>query len=155
MPSNRTPVLLRLLELRLLTVALLLLIWFLAVSFGREMIRSRSIARDVAALEAEAASLQAKHLEITRLADTFQTEAFIEREGRLKLGLKKPGEEVVVIHEGMPSPRPQEGANDLPASSDPSLSEEPASAAVLSNPEKWWIYFFDRARFDLLSSYDS
>ncbi len=154
MPSNRTPVLLRLLELRLLTVALLLLIGFLAVSFGREMIRSRSIARDVAALEAEAASLQAKHLEITRLADTFQTEAFIEREGRLKLGLKKPGEEVVVIHEGTPSPRPQEGANDLPAS-DPSLSEESGSVTVLSNPEKWWIYFFDRARFDLLSSYDS
>lgn len=154
MPANRTPVLLRLLELRLLSVALLLLLVFLALSFGREMIRSRSIARDVAALEAQAVALEARHLEITRLADTFQTEAFVEREGRLKLGLKKPGEEVVVIQT---EPALRTGATGEAAG--PSLASEASLTTSVaqerSNPSKWWIYFFDHTQFDSLSSYDS
>lgn len=154
MPSHRAPVLLRLLELRLLTVALLLLLGFLAVSFGREMIRSRSIAKDVARLQAQAASLEAKHLEITRLADTFQTEAFVEREGRLKLGLKKSGEEVVVI-QSQSAPMVAEGTSSDPPEGEVAEGGGETASSTISNPEKWWLYFFDRTQFEHLSSYDS
>src|SRR5690606_8282332 len=102
--------------------------------------------------EEEASALESRHLEMTRLATSFQTEAFIEREGRLKLGLKMPGEEVIVITDGQAPPAAAggEAAAGDPASALAASAAE--AAAPPGNPRKWWIYFFDRSRFDSLTS---
>jgi len=100
MPVHKKPFYRRLLEFRLFFVVNAVILVLLALSFGREFLRNMEIQHDIADLKAQATSLEAKSLEIAQLNTAFQTESYIEREARLKLGLKKPGEEVVVVQEG-------------------------------------------------------
>jgi cell division protein FtsB len=150
MPRHHRTWLRRVLEFRFLFVVNMIVLIFLAWSFGREFLRNREIQRDIASLQAEADALQARNLEITRLHSTLQTESSIEREARLKLGLKKPGEQVVVIQPGTQTT--QDGDGD--ASSDPFgiLSGE-AEMRVVANPVKWWYYFFHREAYRELVNY--
>ncbi len=138
------------LEFRFLFIVNFIVLAFLAWSFGREFLRNREIQRDIASLQAEAYALQARNLEITRLHSTLQTESSIEREARLKLGLKKPGEQVVVIQPGTQTTQEADGA----APSDPLgiLSGE-SGVRTVANPVKWWYYFFHREAFRQLISY--
>lgn len=115
----------------------------LVYSFGREYIRNQNIQNDIRVLEEKAASLEARNLEITKLQSTFQSETFIEREARLKLGMKKPGEQVVVVQ------RPWERIAENPVET---MEPERVQADQLANPVKWWYYFFDLNSFKQLRS---
>jgi len=135
----------RLFRFRFLFAINLAVAILLGFSFGREYLRNQGIQNDIRNLEAKAAALEARSLEMTKLQSTFQSEMFIEREARLKLGMKKPGEQAVVVQ----SPGDRTGVFRV---------EEPASgltaADKLANPVKWWYYFFDITRFrQLISSY--
>lgn len=150
MPRKRKIWLRRVLEFRFLFLINFVVLVFLAWSFGREFLRNREIQRDIASLQAEAGALQARNLEITRLHSTLQTESSIEREARLKLGLKKPGEQVVVIRPGSATSEERPGTT----STDPlGLLSDDANAPAVANPVKWWYYFFHRDAFRQLVLY--
>jgi cell division protein FtsB len=48
-------------------------------------------------LEAELASLQQKKSQLEEGLSRFQSEAYLEREAKSRLNLKKPGEQIVII----------------------------------------------------------
>lgn len=153
MPQPQKPFLQRLLELRLLLVVNAVILVLFSLSFGREFIRNFEIQRDIESLQTQADELSATNLQISQLNTAFQTESFIEREARLKLGMKKPGETVVVIQS------PQEGTAQEVVLSDQTdplniLTDEPSTPERVANPNKWWYYFFDKQRFNDYSSYD-
>ena len=75
------------------------LVILVSISLGREFIRTHGIQSQIKSLEIQADTLQTKNLEISKLKTSVQTESFIEREARLKLGLKKLGESVVIVKE--------------------------------------------------------
>ncbi|OGL95707.1 hypothetical protein A2348_03710 [Candidatus Uhrbacteria bacterium RIFOXYB12_FULL_58_10] len=145
MPEQRKPFWRRLVEFRFLFVINAVVLVALGFSFGREWIRNHEIQQEIARLQGEAQALQTRNLQIADLNTAFRTESFIEREARLKLGMKKPGETVVVIKE--------DGATSVTATdAAEGLSSEPADPRVLlvrderdgelANPSKWWHYFF-------------
>lgn len=108
----------------LLIMALVLGILF--VSVGKNYLHSREINREYSLLENEVKRLEGRNKEISSLLEFFKTDAFAEEEARLKLGLGKPGEAMVVIPE-----------------SDKVLQEkEEEKNKESSNPKKWWNYFF-------------
>jgi len=148
MPAQNVPLLKRLLRLRVLLLVNVLVLGFLAVSFGREFVRSMEIERDIRGLQERVASLQAKNLEITELSTAFQTESFIEREARLKLGLKRPGEEVVVVH----APTSDASTPAAAAATPEQIIAEARELEPVANPVKWWYYFFDAPQFQALST---
>ncbi len=103
-------------------------------SFAREAVRTRQIDREIAELKSESERLRAKNFEIASMRSTLGQTEFAEKEARLKLGLRKEGEQVVVIQ---PSPK--------------ATVDESASVAVvddLSNPTKWWLYFMDHKKLE-------
>ncbi|NBS41615.1 septum formation initiator family protein, partial [bacterium] len=104
MPEARKPFWKRILEFRLLFVINAVVLVALALSFGREWMRNREIRDQIAALQSQAQALETRNLEIADLNTAFRTQSFIEREARLKLGLKKPGENVVIIQSGQATP---------------------------------------------------
>ena len=126
---------------RLFLIFNVVLFLFLAFSFGREYVRNRQIQATILQLESQARELEARNVEIARINAELESESFLEREARLRLGLVKPGERVVVV-----SDQPQR---------DVDIGGEEIASVILENlPEttsgRWRAYFFDTATFDRL-----
>lgn len=135
----------RLLSSRTFLLINLFVLGFLVFSFGREFVRDYSIRQEIAGLEAEKARLESENSEMAALMSFLQTETYIEREARVKLGLAKPGEQVVILPEGQ-SGQPAEGEADYAAAAAGDLFS-------IANPRKWWYYFFDINKFDMINLY--
>lgn len=153
MPSPRGTFLGRLIRWRLLLVVNFLVIAFLGVSLSREVVRSRAIGAEIAQLQAQADELAAQNIDLSELRTAMQTESYIEREARLKLGLKKPGEKVVVVQDGQGTDMGEEQTGDASDPLDLVLDDQDPHAAI-ANPTKWWYYFFDKNTFNALSGYE-
>lgn len=103
------------------------------VAITREVINSRGVARQVRRLESEVAIEQRRQEQLQDLIDYLNSPTFREQEARLKLGLKKEGEQVVVV-----PPSNAVATND---GSTPADGDSAASVSV-SHPQAWWRYFF-------------
>ena len=130
----------------------LVLIVVVTVSFTREMIHSRDIATQIQSLQKQSQELQTQHLAINDLKNAVQTESFVESEARLKLGLKKPGESLIIIKNEKDSSLKEESGRSETLSL---LEKEDAERRGVDNPSessqkslanstKWWYYFFNK-----------
>ena len=121
----------------------ILLIIVVGFSFGREMIRSRDIAKQIQSLQNQSQALQTQHLAIKDLKNAVQTESFVEREARLKLGLKKPGESLVILkNEKTENVTNQQIHNESTNGEVKTLERK-----SLANSTKWWYYFFNKQAY--------
>ncbi len=113
-----------------LNIALFVLI---AWGFSGELLRNKDMQGEVDRLQAQADELAAKNSELAELGKRMSDPQELERQARLKLNLRKPGEEVVVI----------KGVGDSSLSSAPDSAIMPAqNGPDQSNAQKWWHYFF-------------
>lgn len=131
-------------------IANLVIFSLLVFSFGREFARNYIIQQEIAELTAEKATMEAENSELTTFMSSVQTETYIEQEARIKLGLSKPGESVVILS-GLDSVSPSNNGDALTAAEVDSLSVPDLNA--LANPLKWWYYFFDINKFDMIKIY--
>lgn len=125
------------------------------MTLGREFFRTREIQKEISALQAQADGLAARNIALSELQTAVQTESFIEREARLKLGMKKPGEKVVVVQEKMGDEGVVNSEGGTPNETDPLnlvLQSQDGQTRV-ANSSKWWYYFFDKPRYNALLSY--
>lgn len=104
------------------------LVIFFVILFGlaKGTIKNHQVNSDIKDLEDQVKGLSKQNQEFNQLIEFLKSDAYIEQEAKLKLGLKKSGENLVVI--------PQPESNSLPH-----LSQEDKNQA---NPIKWWTYFF-------------
>lgn len=126
----------------IVNVVLVLIVGF---SFVREIIHSRDITRQIQSLQKQSELLQAQHLAIGDLKNAVQTESYVEREARLKLGLQKPGESLVILKNDVSS----RSADDTSDSRKRSGTEEQKNTPQksLANSSKWWYYFFNKQAY--------
>jgi len=96
-------------------------------------------------LKSEIEQLEGKNQQLAGLMEYFQEESYLEREARLKLNLKKPGEQVVVLSQRSGSDAGAEKFSDE-SSVNESISEESVEARnqeiETANYWRWWEYFF-------------
>ena len=107
------------------------------IGFAREYLKSRQIDAEIRSLNDEAERLQVRTFQVASLEASLQNGEYLEREARLKLGLRKEGEQVVVLR--------KEGA--IAPSSEPSPSS-PAQEPDWSNPKKWRMLFIDPKAYE-------
>jgi cell division protein FtsB len=103
----------------------------IVIGLGKAALRRHDITSQVTDLNKSVDALQSQNIELSGLLDYFKTKNYEELQARQNLGLKKAGETVVAI--------PESNAKDAEAflnNSDSSAQEK------LSNPRKWWNYFF-------------
>ena len=131
MPTPRQGKLRKLLGLRTFLFINLIILFLVTLSFGREFVRNYEIDREIKQLEQRAVSLEQQNQDILQLAERLKTNDYLEQEGRLRLGLMKPGESVAVISE------PEVGEPVQPAAEEAQDHE-----ITMSNPRLWWNYFF-------------
>ncbi|MBI4714158.1 septum formation initiator family protein [Candidatus Uhrbacteria bacterium] len=134
----------RLIRWRFLIVVNVVIIIFIGLTFGREFFRAREIQSEIKKLQTQAGTLAARNVALSELQTAIQTESFIEREARLKLGMKKPGEEVVVIQEW----KGQEGPEGQEDKTDPLdlVIDDQSGQTRIANSTKWWYFFFDKGK---------
>lgn len=87
---------------------------------------------EIARLEKEAKELENRNLEILDLSKKLTTEEMVESEGRLKLGLQKPGESVAILS--------KDGGQA-------SVFQKEMEGSREGNIKRWWFYFFDQEKF--------
>jgi cell division protein FtsB len=109
--------------------------------FGREYLREREIAQQIASLQEENERLDGKKLEFLDLIDKLSSQYYLEGQARTKEGLAKPGETLLVVDAGQSAslahPGKVLGASD--------------ALEGVNNPTRWFYYFFDRSKFEAMN----
>jgi hypothetical protein len=112
-------------------VAILLLV---GVSTLRETYRGWTVDREIQALQAQADALEGHKTKLLQLSDSLANPDQVDLDARKRLGMKKDGEQVVVLSGYDASTTWSDDTGELAAL--------PPPPPVLSNPQRWWQYFF-------------
>jgi cell division protein FtsB len=109
---------------------------FVAVSFAREYVHNRDMRAEINRLESEASAMDQKNFDLARLGQKFSTDAMLEREARLNLGLQRPGESVIILRDAS-TPSANVRIENAPA-----IAAETPRPGPWDNARKWWRHFF-------------
>jgi cell division protein FtsL len=103
---------------------------FLVVLFylAQGTIKTYKVNSEITDLQNDINRLEKQNQDLGQLISYLKSDAFIEQEAKLKLGLKKPGENLVVI----------------PQVNETKIDNSEVTNKELTNPAKWWVYFFKK-----------
>lgn len=93
----------------------------------REGQRRNMVAGEIRAMQDEVTRLEQQRNRLGDLIRSAESPEFLEREARLRLGLQKPGESVLIV--------PEAGGGGMESVTD--TTREPSS-----NPQRWWRHIF-------------
>lgn len=126
----------------LIIIFSLLLLVIFSFSLVGEIVNRHQVSRQVDDLQQQIGRLERDNSEISNLIDSWQASDNLERQARLKFGLQKPGEELVLIRR---SNEVSAGGQSTPASEG---QNQVVGNAIVAAPDetpniiKWWRYFF-------------
>lgn len=101
-----------------------------SVGISKRVARKHQIDREIKQLQSEVDKLSSNGKDLNELLSYLNSDDFLEEEARTKLGLKKEGEQVVIIHN-----KPKEFQTDN--------KPNEIMPQKKNNPQKWYNYFFD------------
>ncbi|MFA6321957.1 MAG: septum formation initiator family protein [Candidatus Buchananbacteria bacterium] len=116
----------------IVSLILIIVVIFLAFNLVSTWQKNHEINQEIDGLQTQISTIQTDNLKLNELIGYFNSNAYIEEKARVDLGFKKEGEKVVMVPESM--------KNDLLAQEKNAAGEK--NLEELSNPKKWWRYFF-------------
>lgn len=119
----------RILTSRGVVIVEIILIATICIGIAKEVTRRVALRREIQALEAQIAVLQAQNQSLGEYVASIDTDTFREREARKRLNLQRPGETLYIL----PDAQAQEGT----------LATATAESEVATtNAQRWWKFFF-------------
>lgn len=116
-----------------LAIGLIILVFF-SLTLGKRVFEQRKINQEIKKLEEEIEILESRNSELSKLIEYLNTNLYIEEAARIKLGLQKPGESVVIV--------PNEIFNEQDEKKKENSQVNNKTILEQSNASKWWDYFF-------------
>lgn len=116
---------------RLITALIIVLFLFLVISFLRVFLKDYELRKEIGRLQTDVNKLEKRKIESLEVLKKLQSDSYIEERAREELQAAKPGEAVLVVP-GLSVSSTQQN----------SLTIEIEEVVQLSNPLKWWYYFF-------------
>ncbi|MDD5527648.1 MAG: septum formation initiator family protein [Patescibacteria group bacterium] len=113
------------------TLVCLIVIAMIILPVYRNARQRFAVNGEIVDLQKQIASLQSSNDDLAKLETYLQSDQFAEKEARLNLGLKMPGEHVAVIEN-----------SGLNSQLDNGGSANDNTDKKNSNIRKWWNYFF-------------
>ncbi|MEI6288600.1 MAG: septum formation initiator family protein [bacterium] len=134
------------------TAAVAVFLFLLMIIFGlvREVLNRFQIDNQINILQNQLNELEKQNSDLNMLIGAWSGSSVeMEKQARLKLGLKKPGETtVLIVNETATSTNNQTASDGILIPNKPEMIGNivlPANEA-LSNPMKWLNYFFDHTK---------
>lgn len=121
----------------------LIIIVLISIPLAKRVSQKYKIDQEIKDLEAEIADLENKNIDLKELINYLESDQFVEEQARLQFGLKKQGEEAVVIKSeevGQSQERVEAGGSAVFGIVG---SDKNQPAKSISNPERWRGYFFE------------
>ncbi len=116
---------------RLTTVFVIILFIFLMISFLRVFLRDYELRHEIGRLQTDVSRLEKRKIESLEVLKKLQSDSYVEERAREELQAARPGEAVLVAP-GL----------SVSSTATKSLTIEKEIVQELSNPYKWWYYFF-------------
>ena len=132
--KRKKPFWVRTLNSKFFLVGEVIIVILIFVALGKETFHRYEVNKKINSLKNEISTLETKHNELNDFIVYLDSPSFQEREARLKLGLQKEGESVIII--------PEEESLQNVASSQEGEVEGANDIREISNPTNWWNYFF-------------
>lgn len=124
-------------NVRLITIGMVLVFLFLLVSFLRVYFKDYALRQEIERTQQDVNKLQKRKIESLEVLKHLQSDAYVEDRAREELQATKPGEAVLVVP-GL----------TVTSTAPTSVKIEAEVVKPLSNPLKWWYYFFRPAQQD-------
>lgn len=96
------------------SIILLILLGFIFYSFGGQMVEMYNVRHEIKNIQNQMDELKAMNNDLSKEIEQLNSDSFIEREAREKLGLVKPGEKIIL--EAKPG---EQGTTIPPAAKNP------------------------------------
>ncbi|PJC37167.1 hypothetical protein CO046_01905 [Candidatus Peregrinibacteria bacterium CG_4_9_14_0_2_um_filter_53_11] len=122
-------------------VEFVLLAYMLYV-LSTSLYKSYQVDRFIETATLENEKLAQENTELIEDYEYYRSEAYKEKIAKQNFGLIRPGEEVIVLVPGDPSSQLADGTEGVYAHTQKYYES-------LSNPKKWYLFFFDRERFSV------
>ncbi|SRR6056297_1137341 len=123
---------------KILSLFFLILIVLISFPLVEKIKQREKVDSEIEKLRNEMSQLERENRELDKLIEYLKSDQFLEEQARLNLGLKRKGEEVLVIKEE----EEKRVAGASMRNSDLN-NKDPESTSPSSNPVKWWRYFFN------------
>lgn len=120
----------------------LIIIILISVPFAKNEIKRYRINKEIEGLKKEISDLQSKGADLKNFVSYLESDQFAEEQARLNLGLKKPGEELMVIKNQLSGAAASSSQADNQIFNIPGYQKKQTKDKI-SNPEKWVNYFFN------------
>lgn len=82
---------------RIIIIACIIITIFLSINLVKEVLSRHQIDEKIKQYKIDVTKLESENKEITQFIDSWTTSRQLEKEARLKFGLRKPGENVILI----------------------------------------------------------
>lgn len=115
---------------RIGTIVLLALCVVVLVSFVRVYFKDYELRREIDRVRRDVSSLEKRKIESLELLKKLQSDAYVEERARVELQRGRADEAVLVV------------PGQVVSSTDAQRLAPPTERRELSNPRKWWYYFF-------------
>ncbi len=109
----------------------LALLFLIAVPLVKNINKKKAVDKEIKELEEEISRLETDNNDLQNFISHLNSEEFIEEQARLNLGMKKRGEEVVILKN-----------ENIDLFSKKLENNKNNDKEELSNPQRWWRYFF-------------
>ena len=118
---------------KFLTFLGLVIIILISLPLARIVSQRYKIDQEIESLGLEISELENTNQDLNKLISYLDSDQFVEEQARLNLGLKKEGENVLIIKDPTDFNKAS-GADD----------NDNLNSKNLSNPQKWFNYFFNQ-----------
>lgn len=118
-------------KLRMITIGAIIILVILFVSFLRVFFKDYELRREIERVQTDVSKLEKRKIESLDVLQKLQSDTYAEERARDDLQAAKPGEIVLVVP-GLTVTSSAQSARQVEL---PVVKE-------LSNPAKWWYYFF-------------
>ena len=125
-----------LLNPKILALTGLIIIILISFPLAKNISQRYRVSQEIKNLEQEIADMEDSNVNLKKFISYLTSDQFVEKEARLNFGLKKPGEEAAVIK------TEKQGETTAGAIFNVGSSGGNQPVGPISNPKKWWEYFF-------------
>ena len=140
--AQKTKKIKKILSSKIFLFIVVFILIFLLIGLIKETYRKHQLTSEINELKSNIDKLEGDNQQLVDLMDYFKEDSYLEKEARIKLNLKIPGETVVVLSKDIIDGVEVVRSGSLDEEENKEADLENNDSVEVTNYWKWWEYFF-------------